>query len=359
MATKSLPDRREAQERVEAWWRRENRDRPAVQLTAPKDGAAPYDGPAGENLHDYWTNPEIVIPRELHRLEHTFYAGEAFPVLFPVSGRIVSILTRLLGAPNRYVNTETTWSEPIIHDWASRPSFVFDRKNRWWLICRDLLQRGREALEEHVERTGRRYYLGNPDLNGPTEILAGLRGREAFAMDFYDNPEVIAPALQEINRAWYDAWQACTDITHTLGGYFFWMRIWSEVPAVDLQSDVSGLISTEMFGKYLLSFIAEQTHWVERTIYHLDGPDAIRHLDSILELSELDAVQWVPGAGAAPATEWIPLLRRIQEAGKSVYTYCAPEEVPAIAEALRPEGLMLVAECENEAQARSILRSLT
>jgi hypothetical protein len=30
---------------------------------------------------------------------------------------------------------------------------------------------------------------------------------------------------------------------------------------------------------------------VERTIYHLDGPDAIRHLDALLELPALDGIQ--------------------------------------------------------------------
>jgi hypothetical protein len=348
-----------AHERVEAWWHRENSDRPAVQITAPRADAASYKGPFTEDLHRHWTDPEFVIPRELHRVESTYYAGEAFPVLFPVSGRIVSILNRFLGAPNRYVNTETTWSEAIIEDWHRRPTLHFDPENEWWRIARRLLQAGRETARQRYQETGRRLYLGNPDLNGPTEVLAGLRGRESFAMDLYDNPEAISAALEEVNRAWYDAWKECTEITHELGGYFFWMRIWSELPAVDLQSDVSGLMSQEMFQAYLLPAIEEQTRWVDRTIYHLDGPDAVRHLDAILELEELDAVQWVPGAGAAPAVEWIPLLRKIQAAGKSVYTYCRPDEVAVISGELAPEGLMLVTTCETEEAARELQSGLS
>jgi hypothetical protein len=58
------------------------------------------------------------------------------------------------------------------------------------------------------------YYVGVPDLNGPTEVLARLRGTQRLALDFYEHPQHIKPALAEINRAWYDYWQACTAITH-------------------------------------------------------------------------------------------------------------------------------------------------
>ena len=127
------------------------------------------------------------------------------------------------------------------------------------------------------------YFVGVPDLNGPTEILARLRDTQRLALDFYDNSQYIKPALAEINRAWYEYWQACIAITHQIGGYFFWMGIWSDVPATDLQSDFSIMISKEMFDEYFLPFIAEQTEMVPRTIYHLDGPGAVRHLDSLLD----------------------------------------------------------------------------
>jgi hypothetical protein len=122
------------------------------------------------------------------------------------------------------------------------------------------------------------------------------------------------------------------------------MGIWSELPATDLQSDFSCLISKNMFDEYFLPFIAEQTEMVPRTIYHLDGPGAVRHLDSLLALPHLDGIQWIPGAGAKPAVEWIPLLQRIQQAGKLVYVYCDKTHVQKLVEELDPEGLMLVVE---------------
>jgi hypothetical protein len=137
------------------------------------------------------------------------------------------------------------------------------------------------------------------------------------------------------------------------------MGIWSERPAIDLQSDFSCMMSAEMFDEYLLPFIAEQTEMVERTIYHLDGPGAIQHLDSLLALPDLDGIQWVPGAAGAPATAWIDLLKHVQDAGKLVYAYCDVSHVQHLLAELRPEGLMLIVEgCERESDAGALLENV-
>ena len=42
--------------------------------------------------------------------------------------------------------------------------------------------------------------------------------------------------------------------------------------------------------------------------YHLDGPGAVVHLDALLEIPHMKAIQWVPGAGQPTAAGWIPLM---------------------------------------------------
>ncbi len=218
--------------------------------------------------------------------------------MFPVSIGMVGIIGNYLGCPARFKTTETVWSDPILDNWHTRPEFKCDWTNRWWLITEKLLRTGVAQSDG--------YFVGVPDLNGPTQILDNLRSTERFLMDFYDYKECIKPALAELNRVWYDYWQACMQITRPLGGFFYWMGIWSELPSTDLQSDVSCMLSTEMFDEYFLPFIAEQTRMVDRTMYHLDGPGAIKHLDSLLKLERLTGIQWVRGDGARPTVEWIP-----------------------------------------------------
>lgn len=232
-----------AQERVEAWWRHEECGRPVVQVTAPA-GPAADDGSSNQlstptatgsasqtdDLDRWWTDPDYVIPRLKHRLATTYFAGEALPVAFPVSPALVSITTKYLGAPNIYFDKNTTWSEPIIADWKTRPKLQFDPQNEWWQRTTRLLEAGVEMIRNFDGLA----FLGIPDLNGPTEVLSGLRGQQQFATDFYDNPNEIYSALREVQDAWFEAYRHCTAIAHTCGGYFCWMGVWSERPMIDL-----------------------------------------------------------------------------------------------------------------------------
>ncbi len=127
---------------------------------------------------------------------------------------------------------------------------------------------------------------------------------------------------------------------------------------MDLQSDVSCLVSKGMFDEYFLPFIGQQTLWAERTVYHLDGPAAIRHLDSLLSLPRLTAVQWVAGAGAPSAAHWIPLARGVLAAGKRRLLDCEPGEVRTLVQELGNEGLMLSTRCASEEEARGLLASM-
>jgi hypothetical protein len=214
-------------------------------------------------------------------------------------------------------------------------------------------------LEAAAARGSGRYYVGIPDLNGPGEILARLRGTQRLALDLIENPEYIKPALEEINVAWLRYWQAAVGVVHQwVEGYFHWIGIWSDRPSVDLQCDFSCLISPQMFEEFFLPALEEQTRWVERTVYHLDGPGATRHLDHLLSLPRLDCVQWIPGAGAPPVSSWIRLLRRIQAKGKLIQLFCEPWEVEVLLTELEPEGVLLTTACTSEAQAKDLLSNV-
>lgn len=349
-------DMEEAVERVEAWWEGLAVSRPAIQITAPKHIGKPVvPEKTPSNIHDFWTEPEVVIPRIFNQMAGTWFGGEAFPVVFPVSGKFVAITSRFLGAENHYIDTTTTWAEPINSSYEELvPSLVYTPGNYWWNIAEKLLKRASAFITQN-ELT---CFLGNPDLNGPTEILSELRGQEQFCLDFYDFPQWIKPAIEQVQSVWLEYWKRCTAITHPHGGYFTWMKIWSEKKAVDIQSDVSCLLSKDQFDEYLLPSLVNQIEAFDRTVYHLDGPQAVRHLDSLLEIPGLTAIQWVQGAGGGKVTEWIPLLQRIQENGKPVYLYCEPEEVEMLAKKLSHQGLMLVTQCSSEAQGREILSAL-
>lgn len=329
----------EAQARVEDWWNNRKSDRACIQVTGRLPEPVIQLPTVNHNtLHDYWTNPEVVIPRIINEMGTKWFGAESFPVLSPVPGRIVSIICKYLGAPNRYIDDQTTWSEPIIDDWENPPPLEWNPENEWWKIT----QRNLRACAEEIRNRELECYLGHPDLNGPTEILAGLRNPEKLCIDLIMETEQVKQAARKVQDVWYKAWDAVQEITAEFGGCFTFMGIWSKLQAPDLQSDFSSLISPDMFGEFMLPLIREQSKRFPRSVFHLDGPDMVRHLEMLLKEESIDAIQWVEGAGAGPVSRWMDVMKRIQDGGKSLYVYCEPWEVPILLKELSPQGLMMV-----------------
>jgi hypothetical protein len=94
---------------------------------------------------------------------------------------------------------------------------------------------------------------------------------------------------------------------------------------------------------------------VEHRIYHLDGWVALQHLETLLGLPELHAIQWLPGAGREAITQWIPLIQRVQRAGKGIAVYVQPEDIPLLLRECRPEGLFINTTCASEDEARRLV----
>ena len=62
---------------------------------------------------------------------------------------------------------------------------------------------------------------------------------------------------------------------------------------------------------------------LDNTIYHLDGPDAIKHIPALMEIAELNGLQWTCGAGQPDggAMRWYPIYDQVRAAGKSLWVY--------------------------------------
>jgi len=121
-----------------------------------------------------------------------------------------------------------------------------------------------------------------------------------------------------------------------------WMGLFAQGDHDIVQCDFAALISPRHFEEFCLPDIQRQCRMLDASIFHLDGPDALRHLDALLKIKELDAIQWVPGAGKPPAIGWLPMLRKVQAAGKSLYITSPAADVAGILAELSPRGLMIV-----------------
>jgi hypothetical protein len=97
------------------------------------------------------------------------------------------------------------------------------------------------------------------------------------------------------------------------------------------------------------------------SLYHWDGPGAICHLDALLSLPRLDAIQWQPGAGDEPQWQahWWPTFHRLLDAGKRPYIYGGGRAEPL---ALKREfgeqckQMLLTCRAETAGEARELVR---
>lgn len=363
MALKGNPQYELAMRRHEAWWDQAVLDRPVVMVNAikplPEPGKLPrgaasiwgMQGLSTDEAYRWFTDPDEVGERLVAQVQSVcYYAGDALPVVFPVAVTLPAITAAYLGCPYHvHADSMTGWADPILTDLEGRPPLTFHAQNTWWQITEKLIQ----AVGS---RSKGRYIMGLPDLNGPGEILARLRGSQELALDCVDHPEAVKRARAEIDAVWLQVWQATTALLHRWqDGYMFWMNVWSSRPATDLQCDFSAMISPKMFEELFLPGLEQQTRWVQRTVYHLDGPGQIPHLEALLALPRLNAIQWVPGPAQRRASDWLPLLKRIQAGGKALYVYAYPDEVQTLLRELKPEGLLITASCATPEDADELV----
>jgi hypothetical protein len=132
------------------------------------------------------------------------------------------------------------------------------------------------------------------------------------------------------------------------------------------QNDFTCMISPEMFEAFCFEDTLETINHVDHSIYHLDGPDAIRHVPRLLEIEKLECIQWIHGAGQPSATHWLDLLKQVQQAGKSVQVLYAPdhgdeensvEELGILCRELDPDRLFFWAIVDSVEEAEVLIRT--
>ena len=105
--------------------------------------------------------------------------------------------------------------------------------------------------------------------------------------------------------------------------------------------------------------VVETAEIADHNIYHLDGPGAIKHLDMLLEIKKLDAIQLGIGAGDDKGIlYWVPLIKHIQAKRKSVIAYMNYDEVESFLNEVSPEGICIGVSCDSEDKARSLVERI-
>lgn len=340
----------EAQRRTVAWMNCQPVDRPAIIVTAPKDGITGDPFPPPESVEQQWLDIDYRLAAASHHFERTYFGGEAVPYIFINLGPgvLAAFLTGRL-----CLDPRTVWFPKVVDRLEEILSLKLDEENRYWRFVQDFTKASLEAGKD-------RWYTSITDIGGVSDVAASLRGNAAFLIDTVAEPETVKRVIDYLADLWlkvYDRLDAMTSAGQD--GSTSWMLGYAPSRQYPLQCDLAAMLSPQAFVEFIVPELSKVAARLDLPMYHLDGPDAVKHVDALLDMPEIRVIQWVPGAGAPHAVEWLDMLRRIQDGGKALFVYAHnPEEVETLARELRPEGLMINTSADREETARDMLKSL-
>lgn len=276
-----------------------------------KDGApheiVPRPSPV-KDLNQFWFDPDWRAANIHYQLSKSSLKADILPLANTHLGP--GSLAAVFGSELEG-GEDTIW---IKHRTDIGEELTFDRESKWYRLHLDLLKACKKLSQG-------RYYVGCPDLIEGLDTLASLKGTEAVLMDMMLQPEILEQQLQKVNDVWFEVFDEIYRIIQEDGEMAFcYFSIWGPGKVAKLQSDISIMISKDDFRRFAIPYLREQCRKIDYTLYHLDGVDAIRHLDAILEIEELNAVQWTPGVGQPQGGDpcWYDLYRKILSSGKSI-----------------------------------------
>lgn len=311
---KHQPRWTEVKERFEAWWNRSSCGRPLMHVVArreePCGPVVPLPPPQSSEQHHL--DPEYNVARYRNSINSNYFMAEAFPNTNVNIGP--GSLAVYLGSEPDF-QPDTVWFKPCVDDWASL-ELKFDADNYWFKRHLQILRRQRELSNGE-------FLVGIPDLLEGVDILAAMRDPMPFCYDLVDYPELIKKHLTVLNELYHQYFDAFYEISKddVPGNCFTCFAIWGKGKTIKLQCDFAALMNPEQFREFVVPYLRDQARHYDRRLYHFDGPGALQHLDAVLAIPEIDAVQWVPGAGNTPSGDekWFWIYDKVKDSGKSLW----------------------------------------
>ena len=323
-----------AQDHFTRWWKQEGL---VLWLTAfLPEPRGKIDQPEPDQTPEQaWFDASHRISWSEYNLACTEFLADSFPQADIQIGP--GSLATFLGA-KPFVDWNTVWYQPCIKDPDNYGSIRFNPENNYWL---DLHLK---FIDEAIQRSHGRWLVGVPDLIENMDTLAALRGDNNLFFDLIERPEWVYGRLGEINEAFYKAYDIFYErVKDSQGGSIFNpFNIWGPGKTVKVQCDISASLSPKMFRRFVVPHLDAQCKWLDFSLYHLDGTTCLQHLDILLELDSIDAIEWTPQDQSQPTggnPHWYDLYRKIKSAGKSVQVIGVEEdELLPLLDAIGPQG---------------------
>ena len=233
---------------------------------------------------------------------------------------------------------DTIWIHP-------NPDFtdeiVFNPEHPNWILHKELLKACKAKANGH-------YFVGMPDLMEGLDVLAALKGTDRVLLDTVMQPEILEQQMQQINDIYFKVFDELYDIIREGDEMAFcYFSSWAPGKMSKLQSDISTMISQDDYRRFVQPFIREQCQKIDYT------------LPALLEIEELNAIQWTPGVGEPQggSPKWYDLYKKILAGGKSVMAcWVTLDELKPLLDHIGADGVHLEMDFHNEKEVEQAMR---
>lgn len=274
------------------------------------------------NCMDY--SPEQIVDALDYELSQYEFLGDAFPFV-NMAAFGPGVLAGFCGAELDN-STGSVWYFPKEKQSIEELHIKYDKDNIWAKRIKDIYRAGKA-------KWGNQVLMSMPDLGSVQDVLATMLGNEEYIYALYDEPDEVIRVQNEIRTAFMEAYE---DLEKVLGeeqpGYSDWSGLYSKTRSYIFQDDFAYMISPEMFEEYALDDIKKLSENFSNILYHLDGVGNLKHLDMLLDNTNIKAYQWVYGAGQPSAQHWMEVYDKLHEYEKNMEIIGSIEDFEIIAD---------------------------
>lgn len=325
--------------RFDAWFNQSIIDRPPVTVkNVWRDGAVPGALPVSRHAspREREFDADFRVATFAARLDCWRWIGDTFPCFSPSLGADLS--GAVLGAELAFPEAGGSWARHTATSIAAAGAVPpdLDRSPYW--------QATRALVDTSLAASQGRWLTAIPNLDCNGDALVALRGPQELSLDLMDDPDGVRAAAERI--------APCFKLLH--GDLERRIRAAGQ-PLVAADGDVPShhrmarlgcdflaLISPKSARNTIYPAIEQHIAALEFCWWHLDSAGELPHLDWILAQPSIRGIQWVYGAGRGPASRWIEVYQRIQDAGKSIELLpVSLQDALDIMPHLRPEGVWI------------------
>lgn len=277
-----------------------------------------------KNCNCFKYTAEELIDSLDYELSQYEFLGDAFPFI-NIAAFGPCVLSGFCGATLDN-STGSVWYFPKEKLPIEKLHIEYDPENIWAERIKDIYRAGKE-------KWGNQVLMSMPDLGGVQDVVASFLGNEEYMFALIDEPDEVERVQEETRIAFLRAFE---DLESVLGkdspGYSDWSGLYSKKRSYIFQDDFAFMISTKMFEDYAIEDIRKLKREFSNVLYHLDGIGNLKHLDTLLENTDIQAYQWVYGAGQPSAKHWMEVYDKLHKHGKNIEIIGSVEEFQYIAE---------------------------